>query len=53
VCGDPEHDTVLLKRSLERDGLRRVKTVVGDRGSDSQTSRELLAGRGPVEGAAA
>jgi hypothetical protein len=48
VCGDPEHDTVLLKRSLERDGLRRVKTVVGDRNFDSQTSRELLAGRGIV-----
>jgi hypothetical protein len=46
VCGDPEHDTVLLKRSLERDGLRRVKTVVGDRGFDSKTSRELLAVRG-------
>jgi hypothetical protein len=48
VCGDPEHDTVLLKRSLERDGLRRVKTVVGDRNFDSKTSRELLAGRGIV-----
>jgi hypothetical protein len=48
VCGDPEHDTVLLKRSLERDGRRRVKTVVGDRNFDSKTSRELLAGRGIV-----
>jgi hypothetical protein len=48
VCGDPEHDTVLLKRSLEREGLRRVKTVVGDRNFDSKTSRELLAGRGIV-----
>jgi hypothetical protein len=48
VCGNPEHDTVLLKRSLERDGRRRVKTVVGDRNFDSQTSRELVAGRGMV-----
>ena len=46
VCGNPEHDTVLLKRSLERDGLRRVRTVVGDRNFDSKMSRELLAGRG-------
>ena len=48
VCGNPEHDTVLLKRSLERDGPRRVKTVVGDRNFDSKMSRELLAGRGIV-----
>lgn len=48
VCGNPEHDTVLLKRSLERDGPRRVKTVVGDRNFDSKRSRELLAGRGIV-----
>ena len=48
VCGNPEHDTVLLKRSLERDGVRRVKTVVGDRGFDSKMSRELLASRGIV-----
>jgi hypothetical protein len=46
VCGNPEHDTVLLKRSLERDGVRRLKTVVGDRNFDSKMSRELLAGRG-------
>jgi hypothetical protein len=46
VCGNPEHDTVLLKRSLERDGPRRVKTVVGDRNFDSKMTRELLAGRG-------
>jgi hypothetical protein len=37
-----------LKRSLERDGVRRVKTVVGDRGFDSKMSRELLASRGIV-----
>jgi hypothetical protein len=42
VCGNPEHDTVLLKRSLERDEPRRVKTVVGDRNFDSKTTRELL-----------
>ena len=48
VCGNPEHDTVLLKRSLERDGPRRVKTVGGDRNFDSKMSRELLAGRGIV-----
>jgi hypothetical protein len=48
VCGNPEHDTVLLKRSLERSGARQVKTVVGDRGFDSKMTRELLAGRGTV-----
>lgn len=41
VCGNPEHDTVLLKRSLERNGSRRVKTVVGDRGLDGKVAREL------------
>jgi hypothetical protein len=46
VCGNPEHDTMLLKRSLERRGARQVKTVVGDRGFDSKMTRELLAGRG-------
>ncbi|MFN3323787.1 MAG: hypothetical protein ACK5AZ_09850 [Bryobacteraceae bacterium] len=45
VCGNPEHDTALLKRSLEREGLRRVKTVVGDRNFDSKKTREMLAGR--------
>jgi hypothetical protein len=29
VRRNPEHDTVLLKRSLERDGGRQVKTMVG------------------------
>jgi len=48
VCGNPEHDTVLLKRSLERGEPRRVKTVVGDRNFDSKMTRELLAGRGIV-----
>ena len=38
-CGNPEHDTVLLRRSLERDAGRRVKTVVGDRNFDSQGTR--------------
>lgn len=45
VCGNPEHDTALLKRSLEREGLQRVKTVVGDRNFDSKKTRDLLAGR--------
>ncbi len=48
VCGNPEHDTVLLRRSLERGGPRRVKTVVGDRNFDSKMSHELLADRGIV-----
>lgn len=45
VCGNPEHDTVLLKRSLEREGPRRVRTVVGDRGFDSKPTRDWLAAR--------
>lgn len=45
VCGNPEHDTVLLKRSLSRQGPRRVRQVVGDRGFDSKTTREWLAAR--------
>ncbi len=45
VCGNPEHDTALLKRSLERDGPRRVRQVVGDRGFDSKAAREWLAAR--------
>jgi hypothetical protein len=45
VCGNPEHDTVLLKRSLERKGPRRVRRVVGDRGFDSKAVREYLAAR--------
>jgi hypothetical protein len=45
VCGNPEHDTVLLKRSLEREGSRRVKRVVGDRGFDSKATRQWLAER--------
>ena len=46
VCGNPEHDTVLLERSLERDEERRVKTVVGDRNFDSKKTRERLPERG-------
>jgi hypothetical protein len=46
VCGNPEHDTALLKRSLDRDEPRRVKTVVGDRNFDSKATRELLLERG-------
>jgi hypothetical protein len=42
VCGNPEHDTVLLRRSLERPAARAVKTVVGGRNFDSQASRDLL-----------
>lgn len=45
VCGNPEHDTVLLKRSLEREGPRRVRRVVGDRGFDSKTTRDWLAAK--------
>lgn len=46
VCGNPEHDTALLRRSLERPAARSMKTVVGDRNFDSQTSREWLRERG-------
>jgi hypothetical protein len=46
VCGNPEHDTTLLRRSLERRQPSPVKVVVGDRNFDSQASRELLRGRG-------
>jgi hypothetical protein len=45
VCGNPEHDTVLLKRSLEREGPWQVRRVVGDRGFDSKATREWLAAR--------
>jgi hypothetical protein len=45
VCGNPEHDTVLLQRSLEREAPRRVRRVVGDRGFDSRAMREWLAAR--------
>ena len=45
VCGNPEHDTALLKRSLERDGPRRVWQVVGDRGFDCKAARQWLADR--------
>lgn len=48
VCGNPEHDTVLLKRRLDRDKKHRVKEAVGDRGFDSQNARTMLAGRGVV-----
>jgi hypothetical protein len=50
VCGNPEHDTVLLKRSLDRDEERRVKTVVGDRQFDSKATRELLLERRVTNG---
>lgn len=46
VCGNPEHDTVLLERSLERDEQQRVKTVVGDRNFDSKKTRAWLPKRG-------
>ena len=46
VCGNPEHDTVLLERSLERDEQQRVKTVVGDRNFDSKKTRQWLPERG-------
>lgn len=46
VCGNPEHDTVLLKRRLDRDKKQRVKEAVADRGFDSRNARTMLAGRG-------
>ena len=45
VCGNPEHDTALLRRSLERDEAKRLKTVVADRGFDSKAVREELKAR--------
>ena len=42
VCGNPEHDTALLRRSLERDEAGRLKTVVADRGFDSKAMRDEL-----------
>jgi len=50
VCGNPEHDTVLMKRRLDRDTARRVKEAVGDRGFDSQSARTMLAERGVENG---
>lgn len=46
VCGNPEHDTVLLKRRLDRDKKQRVTEAVADRGFDSQSARTMLALRG-------
>lgn len=46
VCGNPEHDTALLRRSLERPAVKPVQVVVGDRNFDRQASRELLRERG-------
>ncbi len=49
VCGNPERDTPLLGRSLDRyQAARGGKTpaaVTGDRGFDSKANREELAGR--------
>jgi hypothetical protein len=42
VCGNPEADTELLKRRLERDGKGRMKEAVTDRGFDSRGTRQLL-----------
>ena len=50
VCGNPEHDTVLMKRRLDRDQAHRVKEAVGDRGFDSQRARTMLAERGVENG---
>ena len=50
VCGNPEHDTVLMKRRLDRDKAHRVKEAVGDRGFDSQSARTMLAERGVENG---
>ena len=49
VCGNPEHDTVLMKRRLDRDQAHRVKEAVGDRGFDSQRARTMLAERGVLQ----
>jgi len=49
VCGNPEGDTKLLGRSLDRyeagRGGQRPAAVTGDRGFDSKANREELAGR--------
>jgi hypothetical protein len=50
VCGNPEHDTELLKRRLDRDPAHRVKEAVGDRGFDSRAARRMLAERGVENG---
>jgi hypothetical protein len=50
VCGNPEHDTVLMKRRLDRDQAHRIKEAVGDRGFDSQRARTMLAERGVENG---
>jgi hypothetical protein len=50
VCGNPEADTELLKRRLERDGRGRMKEAVTDRGFDSRGTRRLLAERGVGNG---
>ncbi len=42
VCGNPEHDTALLERSLKRGASLGVKTVGGDRGFDSKKMRGIL-----------
>lgn len=52
VCGNPEHDTMLLRRSLERHAAQAVKVAVGDRNFDGQASRELLRERGIEHGIA-
>lgn len=49
VCGNPERDTKLLGRSLDRyqaaRGGQTPAAVTGDRGFDSKANREELAGR--------
>jgi len=50
VCGNPEHDTVLMKRRLDRDKAHRVTEALGDRSFDSQSARTMLAERGVANG---
>lgn len=52
VCGNPESDMALLKRSLQRQGSRRVQQVVADRGFDSKATRQWLAERHVINGIA-
>lgn len=50
VCGNPKHDTELMRRRLDRDQTHQVKEAVGDRGFDSRAGRGMLAERGVENG---
>jgi len=41
--GNPEQDTELMKRRLDRDKAHQVKEAVGERGFDSRAARTVLA----------